>query len=102
MPSNEFPPLLRIARGRKPFWKRVLLIGGAVLCFIAGIFGWLIPIVTGVPFYVAGLVLLGMASPRVLQWINRTEAKLSPTWRRRLRQGLKKIPFRKVREAVRS
>jgi uncharacterized membrane protein YbaN (DUF454 family) len=79
----------------------VLLVAGAILCFVFGILGWLVPVVTGIPFYVLGLILLGMASPSVQNWINRTETKLSPKWRRLLRAGLAKIPFRKVRESER-
>ena len=101
MPSKDFPPLLRVSRTKAPLWRRILLIGGAMALFVVGIFGWLIPVVTGIPFYIAGLILLGMASPAVLKWINKAEARLSPKWRRRLRDGLEKVPIKKVRESVR-
>jgi ABC-type uncharacterized transport system permease subunit len=100
MTDAKLPPLLKIRRTRRSLLKRLLLIGAAILCFITGIFGWLIPVVTGIPFYLAGLILLAMASPRVLEWINRAEARLSTKWRRRLRAGLAKVPIRKVRESV--
>ena len=100
MTTDDFPPLLTVTRENPPFWKSILLIGAAVLCFVAGIFGWLLPVVTGVPFYIAGFILLGTASPRVRRWINRTEARLSPTWRRRIRAGIRRIPFKQVRDRV--
>ena len=102
MPVTEFPPLIRIRRARRPVWKQVLLIGGALLCFVVGVLGWLVPVITGIPFYVMGLILLGMASPRVLEWVNRAEARLSPKWRKRLRDGLRKIPIRKIRDTIQS
>jgi hypothetical protein len=98
MTENTLPPLLRTSRGPQSLWRRILLISGALGCFLLGIFGWLLPVVTGIPFYVAGLVLLGIASPPVRRWINRIEARLPLRWRRLLRAGLDKIPFRKVRE----
>lgn len=101
MSDTGFPPLLKLRSEPRSLLSRVLLVGGAILCFIFGIFGWLLPIVTGIPFYLLGLILLGMASPGVRDRINRAEAKLSPRWRRLLRAGLAKIPFRKLRETVR-
>lgn len=100
MNDAEFPPLLKIATGRQSWWHRLLLVGGALLFFVLGIFGWLVPVVTGIPFYVAGLVLLGMASPSVRRWINRTEARLSPRWRKGIRDAVRKVPIRKVRDSV--
>ena len=102
MPAREFPPLLKFRRKKQPMWTRVLLIGGAVLCFVVGIFGWLLPVITGIPFYIVGLILLGMASPRVIEKVNSAEAKLSPKWRQRLRDGLEKIPIKKIRDSVQS
>lgn len=102
MAAREFPPLLKRRRQNQPLWKRVLLIGGAVLCFLVGILGWLVPVITGIPFYITALILLGLASPRVVDWINSAEAKLSPKWRKRLRAGLEKIPIKKLRDSVQS
>jgi uncharacterized membrane protein YbaN (DUF454 family) len=64
---------------------RVVLVAGALACFVAGVVGWLIPVVTGLPFYAAGLVLLGMASERLRAWINRGERRLPGSLRRGLR-----------------
>lgn len=101
MPEDEFPPLLKISRHPPPLWRRILLIGAALLCFVAGIFGWLVPVVTGIPFYVAGLILLAVASPPVRRWVNRSEAKLSPRWRKLIRDAAGKVPIRRVRESIR-
>lgn len=97
---GEFRPLLPTLERTQPAWKRVLYLGGAILLFVVGILGWLVPVITGIPFYVAALILLGMGSPRVRDWINRLEARLSPRWRRRLRDGIAKIPIRKIRAMV--
>jgi uncharacterized membrane protein YbaN (DUF454 family) len=43
---------------------------------VLGILGWLVPIVTGIPFYIVGLGLLGLASRRVRHWINAAERHL--------------------------
>jgi hypothetical protein len=102
MPETEFPPLLRLRAQDRPLAIRILLVLAAVVSFVAGVFGWLIPVVTGIPFYVLGLILLAMASPGAGRWINRQEARLTPRWRRRLRQGLAKIPFRGIRKNLRT
>ncbi len=65
------PPLVK-----RPVWVRALCIAGALVCFVLGVIGWLIPIVTGLPFYAIGLLLLGMASSRVAGWINRLDRRL--------------------------
>jgi hypothetical protein len=100
-PPLELPDLLEERTTRRPTWVRVLCIIGAVLLFILGIAGWLIPVITGIPFYIAGLVLLGMASDRARGWINRLERKLPHRWRWNLRRGLHKLPSEKIRGAVR-
>jgi len=98
---DSFPPLLRIRKTQRSFLTRVLLVGGAILCLVVGILGWLVPVVTGIPFYVLGLILLGMASSGVRNRINRAEARLPPRWRKLLRDGIAKIPIRSVRDNVR-
>ena len=97
---GELPPLLRVPREEKPLWKRLLYVGGAVLAFIVGIFGWLVPVITGIPFYVLGLIFLAMASNRTLEWINSAETRLSPKWRKKLRGALKRIPIKGFRDMV--
>lgn len=74
---------------------------GAGVCFLLAVVGWLIPVVTGLPFLVAGLILLSIASPRVHGWINRFERRLPLRWRHVLRRGLDKIPIEKLRRGIR-
>ena len=89
--NQELPDLLRTT-APPPLWKRVLCVIGAVILFALGIVGWLIPVVTGIPFYALGLVLLGMSSQRVREWIIRAERRLPIHWRRRLRATLRRLP----------
>ena len=89
--NQELPDLLRTT-APPPLWRRVLCVIGAVILFALGIVGWLIPVVTGLPFYALGLVLLGMSSQRVREWINHAERRLPIHWRRRLRATLRRLP----------
>jgi hypothetical protein len=100
MTGDVLPPLLRVPRSTQPLWKRILYFTGAAVAFGLGIVGWLVPVVTGIPFYILGLVLLAKASGRTVKWINWAEAKLPPGRRRQLRDAVKKIPIRWLRESV--
>ncbi len=91
---SELSDLLAPHQKDRPLWIRALCVAGAVVCFLLGIVGWLIPVITGIPFYVVGLALLGMASSRVIVWINRLERRLPDRFRRELRRALFKIPQR--------
>jgi len=71
---------------RRPLWVRALCIAGALLCLVLGVIGWLIPVVTGLPFYAIGLLLLGMASRRAARWINRLDRRLPHAVRVKLRE----------------
>ena len=82
------PDLIRPdGRARHPLYRAVLFTA-ATLCFILGVIGWLVPVVTGVPFYIAAIMLLGMANERAARWINKHEARLAHRWRVRLRKML--------------
>jgi hypothetical protein len=83
-----------------PKRRRILYLGGAILAFAAGIAGWLVPIVTGIPFLIAGVVLVAMASRRSARVVNAVERRLPHSWRRALRRGARKVPIRRLREAV--
>ena len=74
--SPPLPDLLREQDARHPVWLRLIFLAAAVVCLAAGLVGWLIPVITGIPFYAAGLVFLGLASDRVRRWINRLERRL--------------------------
>jgi len=81
----ELPDLLSTDI-RRPLWIRALCIAGAVVFFVLGVIGWLIPLVTGLPFYAIGLILLGMASSRAARWINRLDRRLPYAVRVKLRE----------------
>ncbi|MBL8801504.1 MAG: hypothetical protein JNN27_05895 [Planctomycetes bacterium] len=78
-------PLFEADEAPRPLWKRALLLGGAALFMVLGVIGWLVPVVTGIPFYVVGFALLGAASPRTIHALNRLEARLPQRWRVALR-----------------
>ena len=87
----ELPDLLPTLV-KRPLWVRALCVAGAVVCFVLGVIGWLIPLVTGLPFYAAGLLLLGMASSRVAQWVNRMDRRLPFGVRVKLRKWTRRRP----------
>ncbi len=84
--EEPLPDLIEVAEARRRLTVRVALVALAVVFFLLGILGWLVPIVTGVPFYALGLIALGMASRRVGRWINAWERKLPYKLRRALRR----------------
>lgn len=97
----EIPPLLHLRDEPRPLWQRVVFAVGAGICMVLGVVGWLVPVVTGIPFYVAGAVLLGMSSPSVGRRINAWEAKLRPRVRLLLRPKLRKQVLAELREDLR-
>jgi len=98
--TSPLPDLLREPDGRHPFWLRAIFLTLALVFFVLGIVGWLIPVVTGIPFYAAGLVFLGLASDRTRRYINRMERRLSEGTRQKIRRMLARIPGRWVRGLV--
>ena len=98
--SPPLPDLLREQDGRHPFWLRVIFLAAALACLAAGVVGWLIPIVSGIPFYAAGLVFLGLASDRTRRFINRLERRLAERTRRKVRRLLAKVSGAWLRRLV--
>ena len=99
-PDRDPPDLLREPEHHRPFWVRVLCFAGAGIFFVLGIVGWLIPVMTGIPFYVAGLALLALASDNARHLINRLERRLPRRLRWALRRGLAGIPSERLRRLV--
>lgn len=97
-------PLFEADERPRPLWKRALLLGGAVVFLILGVIGWLVPVVTGIPFYVVGFALLGAASPRAIHALNRLEARLPERWRVAIRVTSAKLlaAYRARRERKRA
>ena len=90
MTPRELPELLEEReRPLHPTWRVLALIGGS-LCMALGVVGWLVPIVTGIPFYILGLGLLGAGSKRARHWINLLEQRLPYKTRLFLRPKLRK------------
>lgn len=99
-PDRDPPDLLRKPEHHRSFWMRVLYFAGAGIFFVLGIVGWLIPVMTGIPFYVAGLALLALASDGARHLINRLERRLSRRLRWALRRGLTSIPSERLRRLI--
>lgn len=78
----------------------MIFLGAALVCFVAGVVGWLIPVVTGIPFYAAGLVFLGLASDRTRRFINRLERRFAESTRRKIRRLIARVPGAWVRDLV--
>jgi len=98
--TPPLPDLLREHEEHRPLWLRLVYLLAALVCVAAGIAGWLIPVMTGLPFYAAAVVLLGLASDRVRRVINRLERRLSESSRWKLRRMLAKLPGRWVRRLI--
>jgi uncharacterized membrane protein YbaN (DUF454 family) len=84
----ELPDLLPERDNGYPAWKRTALFAAGSACMVLGVIGWLVPVVTGIPFYVAGIVLLGLASVRAARAVNRLERRLPLRARLALRRAL--------------
>ena len=82
----ELPPLLTINAAPRPLVTRVALLFGAAVFFGLGIVGWLLPVVTGIPFYIVAFAMLGAASRRSARVLNRAERHLPYRWRVALRR----------------
>jgi len=89
--EDQLAPLFWSDTKPRPLWRRALLILGAVVFLILGVIGWLVPVVSGVPFYIVGFAFLGAASPRAARILNRAEARLPHNWRRGLRRMIDKV-----------
>jgi len=83
--AEPLGPLIVEAHTERPLWLRVALVLAALLAFVLGVVGWLVPVVTGVPFYVIGLVCLAKVSPWMAARVNDLDARLPEGVRRALR-----------------
>lgn len=69
-----------------PLWERVLCLVGGIFFLVLGVVGWLVPVVTGIPFYVIGLFLLAGVAPPARHFVNWLDRKLPLGVRRLLRK----------------
>jgi hypothetical protein len=81
-------------RHRHWLMRSALVVGGIALLIIGAILGP-VPVIPGSVFGILGLAMLGMASRRVADWINRVERKLPY----KLRVGLRKLSLKKSKPA---
>ena len=95
----ELRDLLRPGPEGRPVVVRAALLVAGIFFMILGVIGWLVPVVTGIPFYIVGIVLLASASVTVRRWINGWERRLSTSKRMRLRDLLRKIPNERLRSS---
>jgi hypothetical protein len=86
MEEQLLPELISTCGPERSMAKRSLLIGLSVLFFVLGVVFWLIPFASGIPFYLASIVFLGMGSRRCACWINTREQRLPYKHRVRLRK----------------
>ncbi len=84
--EGELEPLFWSDHKARPLWKRALLLVGALIFIVLGVVFWIVPLVTGIPFYIVGFALLGAASPRAQAVLNRAEARLPHRVRLALRR----------------
>jgi hypothetical protein len=98
--ATDLGDLMQTRPHHRPLWARVLLVTAALLFFALGVVGWLVPVVTGIPFYVIGFVLLALGSERGRQWVNALDRRLPHSTRVALRHGLRRIPIRWLREHI--
>ena len=90
--SRSLPELLPESTSHHPV-LRMAALGASLIFFALGIAGWLIPVVTGVPFHVLGILTLGMAIPAVARRINAWEQRRSP----KVRYALHRAQYRVLR-----
>lgn len=95
--DKDPPELLREPEHHRPLWVRALCGAGALVMFALGVVGWLVPVITGIPFYLAGFALLALASDNARHRINRLEARLPRGTRWALRHALEKVPGERLR-----
>jgi hypothetical protein len=89
-PTDELPDLLPEERTERALIVRVALLVATGVLFILAIILWLVPVLTGIPFWILGIVTLGMASRRAARWINARERRLPRKIRLVLRPRLRR------------
>src|SRR5262245_35338442 len=82
----ELPDLIRTDGPQRTAVVRIVLLVAAGFFFVLGVVGWLVPVVTGIPFYVLAAICLGMADRRFARWINKHERRLPAKVRHLLRR----------------
>ena len=95
---NFTPPqdeLIHPFKGSHPLWLKVLLVLAAIVCMLLGFILWLVPVVTGIPFWLIGFIILAAVSDRFRRLINRLDHKLPTRARIALRHARDRIHHRR-------
>lgn len=79
-----------------PLWQRVLLFLLAMVFMMLGFVLWLVPVVTGIPFWILGFIVLAMVSHRCRRAINRLDRKLPIRARMALRRARDRMHRKKA------
>ncbi|MHC4845838.1 MAG: hypothetical protein ACYTCU_06725 [Planctomycetota bacterium] len=103
---RELAPLLPEGPRSHSTITRVGLLAASAVLFALGVVFWLIPVATGIPFYVLSVITLSMASRRAARFLNRGERRLPYRFRRWMRLLLrhrerKKRHERRTRDGAR-
>src|SRR5688572_19988640 len=96
----SLPDLLHKPVEEPPLWHRALWIGALIILLGIGIVGSIFPIIPGFPFLIVALVVAPIAFPQTRRWINSWDRRLSEKHRMKLRHAIRKVPIKKIRDAV--
>ncbi|HUW61260.1 MAG TPA: hypothetical protein VMZ06_09660 [Candidatus Bathyarchaeia archaeon] len=83
--------LIHPFKGSHPLWLKVLLVLAAIVCMVLGFVLWLIPVITGIPFWIIGFIILAAVSDKFRKLINRLDHKLPARARIALRHARDRI-----------
>lgn len=95
-PHDPFGELVPPFVGERSLVRRVTLITVGVVLLFLGIVFWLMPVMTGIPFWVAGLICLAKASEKVRVLVNGGDRRLPARLRKILRWARDKSSRRKA------
>lgn len=90
MANLTLPDLIETGGPQRSLIHRAALLTLSLACFVLGVICWLIPVLSGIPFYVASIAFLGMSNRRVGRWINYHEARVPHRYRVRTRRLLRR------------
>jgi len=87
--NPAIPDLLQADPQKRGRTVRILLTLLAVVVLGLGVVAWILPFLSGIPLFILGLTMLGMASRRVAIAVNAAESRLPTKWRLWLRPTLR-------------
>jgi len=87
---DALPDLIAEGGRERGMIARAGLLVAALVMFALAILLWITPVLTGIPFWILGFVMLGMVSRRTARWVNRQESRLPRRVRLLLRPGYRR------------